>query len=76
MLKIKEGYPLNNLVRFYGFKKGFDTNALVSVSSGSRMVDIGRHLHWLKSENYYHMEMSVIINLIKKGIIIKGEENE
>ena len=76
MLFVKGGYPLNNLVRFYGFEVGFNTSALVTVSSRCRTVDIGRHLHWLEPQNYYHMDMDVIVDLIKKGIIIKGEENE
>ena len=73
MLKIKEGYPLNNLVRFHGFENGFGRKALVSVSSINRSVDIGHHLHWLDTNNYYHIDMDIIVDLIKKGIIIKGE---
>ena len=69
-MRLRTKYPLNNLTRFYGFHIGWkNDDDVVSVDLDGN-VAIGRN-QWISSERYYHSDSDVIIDLIKKGIIVK-----
>lgn len=69
-MKIREKYNLNNLVRFYGFHIGWNNDDDVVSVNLDGVVAIGR-IQWISSKWYYHNDSDVIVDLIKKGIIIK-----
>ena len=70
-MKIKEGYPLNYLKLYYGFRKGiYGAGVRVSVNKNG-LIDIGNHLHWISSDSYYFNNEDVLIKLIKKGIVVE-----
>lgn len=69
-MKIRKGYPLNNLVRFYGFHIGWDNDDDVVSVDLEGYVGIGRN-QWISLNRYYHNDSDIIVDLIKKGIIVK-----
>jgi len=69
-MKIKQKYPLNNLVRFYGFHIGWNNDDDIVSVDEEGFVSIGRN-QWISLKRYYHTDSDVIVDLIKRGIIVK-----
>ena len=68
-MKVRDNYPLSNLIRFYGFHKGWLYDGdVIRVNVKSRKMSVGGRL-WISNEDYYQDDIDILVRLIKAKVV-------